>query len=348
MKKIFSAIMASLMLISVFSGCAKDNNSTPDGVNEKDFAENVVAIAGDYEITMDDMEIYIDLIVPLIQRAVGSSEGWDQTVLQSGLTARDELIDAAIEECCYQMAFVDYAIEQGLYSEEQRASYKTEYIEGFGGEEVLNEYLGEYGFNRESFEKYVDYMGAYVAVTDQFCSDEDAAEIFDEEYITAKHILVLFEGRESEEVALNEANSIYKRAAAGENFEALVNEFNEDPGQDAETGYTFTDGKMVDEFYNGAKSLKVGAISEPVKTTYGYHIIKRYENPTEDSEHYEEYITSIKSNESNAKITELYNGIMEEHPISINESILSSIDLSKYTVVSDENVNYVDGAVFDE
>jgi foldase protein PrsA len=39
-------------------------------------------------------------------------------------------------------------------------------------------------------------------------------------------------------------------------------------------GY-FGRGKMVKEFENAAFSLEVGKISEPIKTQYGYHIIKR-------------------------------------------------------------------------
>jgi parvulin-like peptidyl-prolyl isomerase len=39
-------------------------------------------------------------------------------------------------------------------------------------------------------------------------------------------------------------------------------------------GY-FGRGKMVKEFENAAFNLQAGQISEPVKTQYGYHIIKR-------------------------------------------------------------------------
>ena len=40
-------------------------------------------------------------------------------------------------------------------------------------------------------------------------------------------------------------------------------------------GYVFTYGEMVEEFEEAAFALEVGEISEPVKTSHGYHIIKK-------------------------------------------------------------------------
>lgn len=60
-------------------------------------------------------------------------------------------------------------------------------------------------------------------------------------------------------------------------FEELRLAYDEDPGQQTDDyeGYTFGEGTMVDEFYQAAISLEVGAVSEPVATTYGYHILLR-------------------------------------------------------------------------
>ena len=44
--------------------------------------------------------------------------------------------------------------------------------------------------------------------------------------------------------------------------------------RDGNLGY-FGRGKMVKEFENAAFNLQAGQISEPVKTQYGYHVIKR-------------------------------------------------------------------------
>lgn len=358
MKRILAIIMAVLVLSTALAGCnkktddgASDATKNQSDVQDVDFGENVVAVAGDYEITLDDAKVYIDLIVPYIQQSTGADEGWENIVLGEGLTARDELINAAIDECRYQMAFVDYAKAEGIYSDEAAEAYFEQYITEIGGEEFFEEMLTEYGLNRDSIKKYIVYMGAYAAMLDAACTDEEADKIFNEEYITAKHILVLFEGRDSEDAAYDEAMAIYNKAIAGENFEDLIDEYNEDPGQDASAGYTFTIGTMVDEFYEGALALKTGEISEPVKTTYGYHIIKRYDNPGKDSVNYTDSIAAIKNAASSEIFTDtMYETIIADYPLTINESILSQIDLSIYTVptVYDENVNYADGSVFNE
>ena len=65
-----------------------------------------------------------------------------------------------------------------------------------------------------------------------------------------------------------------------DNFDELMAEYSEDPGSETSPeGYTFkhNDGTMMQEFDDGGWALEVGQVSEPVKTSYGYHIIKRVE-----------------------------------------------------------------------
>ena len=360
MRKILAVIMATVMIFTLFSGCGKgktDTNAPTESEAQSDVKyanldEGVAALAGDHEFTIDDVMVYIDLIVPYIQQVTGSDEGWDQILTSNGITARDDLIMSAIEECRYQYAFINYAKDNGYYSEQQGDQFFTEYIEGMGGESVFEEFLTEYGFNRDSVKQFIVYNGAFEALTESLCSDEEAEKLYnDKYYVTAKHILVLFEGRDSEDAALEEANVIYNKAISGEDFEALIAQYNEDPGQNAETGYTFTDGEMVPEFYNGTTALNVGDISEPIKTTFGYHIIKRYENPGSETSSYADYITNVKSMNAQEYLNETkQNEIISSYPLTINDGIFSKIDLSKYTVetVLDENVNYADGSVFNE
>ena len=75
----------------------------------------------------------------------------------------------------------------------------------------------------------------------------------------------------------SEAISLLERIQKGEKFGKLAREFSLDTGsakRDGNLGY-FGRGKMVKEFEKSACSLQTGQISEPVKTQYGYHIIKR-------------------------------------------------------------------------
>lgn len=108
-------------------------------------------------------------------------------------------------------------------------------------------------------------------------------EVDKSQYMTLKHILVNFEKEDgttrTEEEALAEANSI-KAQITDDNFDQLMAELSEDPGSKAQPeGYTFAhnDKTMVQEFDDGGWALEVGQVSEPIKTSYGYHIIKRVE-----------------------------------------------------------------------
>jgi len=85
--------------------------------------------------------------------------------------------------------------------------------------------------------------------------------------IKASHILVN---------KLSKAQEIYEDLQAGENFESLARQYSECPSKKKGGNLgEFPKGQMVPEFWNACTKLKVGAISQPVKTQYGYHIIKR-------------------------------------------------------------------------
>ena len=75
----------------------------------------------------------------------------------------------------------------------------------------------------------------------------------------------------------SEAIAILDKIRQGEKFGKLARDLSIDSGsakRDGNLGY-FSRGKMVKEFETAAFNLEVGKISEPVKTQYGYHIIKR-------------------------------------------------------------------------
>jgi len=101
----------------------------------------------------------------------------------------------------------------------------------------------------------------------------------EKEAVKASHILIKVDkdgDKKAWEAARKKAEEIRKKAAKGESFAELAREYSDDPGsknKGGELGY-FTKGRMVPEFENAAFSLKKGEISQPVKTAFGYHIIK--------------------------------------------------------------------------
>jgi parvulin-like peptidyl-prolyl isomerase len=86
-------------------------------------------------------------------------------------------------------------------------------------------------------------------------------------YYSARHILL-----EDQE----DAEDILRYIQKGETFEDMAKEYSE-----CETGAkggdlgTFTSGVMDPEFEKALYHLKIGEISKPVKTKFGYHLIKR-------------------------------------------------------------------------
>lgn len=98
--------------------------------------------------------------------------------------------------------------------------------------------------------------------------EKDVAGYVAPEEVHARHILVKTE---------DEANAILKQLADGGDFQAIAKEKSEDPGSKANGGDLgfFSKGQMVPEFEAEAFALKPGETStKPVKTQFGYHIIK--------------------------------------------------------------------------
>lgn len=96
----------------------------------------------------------------------------------------------------------------------------------------------------------------------------------DEEFVFAQHILIKF-GNDSND-AKKRAEEVFKKAKAGEKFEDLAKTYSEDEGSKnsgGELGW-FNKGRMVKEFEDACFNAKDGAIVGPVKTNFGYHIIK--------------------------------------------------------------------------
>ena len=97
--------------------------------------------------------------------------------------------------------------------------------------------------------------------------------------VHARHILLRTASDADEETLAKvkaKAEELFSQLKAGADFSELAKENSEDPGSAPEGGDLgfFTKGRMVPEFEEAAFSLAEGEISEPVKTQFGYHLIK--------------------------------------------------------------------------
>lgn len=99
--------------------------------------------------------------------------------------------------------------------------------------------------------------------------------------IKASHILIQDERDSSGAIldssaSLKKINDVYARIKGGEDFGKVASEVSQDPGSAAKGGDLgfFDRRRMVQPFDSAAFLLKVGEVSSPVRTPYGWHIIK--------------------------------------------------------------------------
>ena len=115
-------------------------------------------------------------------------------------------------------------------------------------------------------------------------TEDEAREYYDnrpdlftsEEMVSASHILKKASSDEEFENAEKEILLIRDRLLGGEDFVKCVQEESDDGGNDGNLG-TFGKGRMVPEFERAAFSLESDQLSEPVRTQFGWHVIKLHE-----------------------------------------------------------------------
>ena len=92
----------------------------------------------------------------------------------------------------------------------------------------------------------------------------------------SSHILISFDDEVIEDAALEQSKDILLRIKGGESFEELAQEFSDDSGSATNGGDLgwAEPGLFVSEFDQVLYALEIGEISDPVKTQFGYHIIR--------------------------------------------------------------------------
>ncbi len=142
----------------------------------------------------------------------------------------------------------------------------TEYTyEGFTGvySTMVANMNTETGFTEVDFREYVLNSLLQQKVFEELTKDIGA----NQEMVWARHILVATEP---------EARLILTKLGEGEDWTDLAAKMSTDTSNSANGGDLgwFGKGQMVEEFETAAYALKIGEVSEPVKTTFGYHIIQ--------------------------------------------------------------------------
>lgn len=157
-------------------------------------------------------------------------------------------------------------------------------------------------------------------------SDADAQKFYNEnikqfsnpDMVKATHILFLVPAGSSDKVVKEKeaaAKAAIARANKGEDFSTLAVELSEEPGAKQRKGDLgfFSKEQMVPEFANAAFTQKVGTISEaPVRTKFGFHVIKVTEKKPAGTAAFVEVKPSIISYLQNKKRRELFKSTMQQ------------------------------------
>ena len=119
--------------------------------------------------------------------------------------------------------------------------------------------------------------------------------------------------KEKQEGATNAA----KRASNGEDFNALAKELSEEPGADQSGGDLgfFAKDRMVPEFADAAFSQEIGTIGEPVRSQFGWHVIKVTDKKEAGKVPFDDVKDQIKaflqSNEQRQAVQKVLQGLKE-------------------------------------
>lgn len=268
-------------------------------------SEDIVAKVGDQEITKSEYDknlaLYKNEYEGMYDENIWSLDYDGKTFLQA---FQEQILDKIVND----VAIANYLQKNDVKIDETKVDERyTQYMEAMEKQSDLKDLFEENdideGFIRNKIKTDI-YMEEFynVVIEEMDLSNEKLKEYYDEHYeeyknnlAKASHILVKTE---------EEANDILNKIKSGENFEELAKEYSEDPGTAANGGNLgpFSKGMMVPEFEEAAFDLKPGEISEPVKTQYGYHIIKAFEVTFED----------VKEDTKNLLINERYLTKLEE------------------------------------
>ncbi|MBU0278859.1 MULTISPECIES: peptidylprolyl isomerase [unclassified Gemella] len=169
------------------------------------------------------------------------------------------------------------------YVEKKVAAIQAQY----GGKEKFEEYLKQQGYTLDKYKEEINFSLAQAYMINDFkavTEDQIKAEYEKEKLqYNIAHILIAVKSETapnglSDEEAKAKADEIKAKINAGEDFATLAKENSTDTASAAKGGELGWSSKsstsFVTEFANVAYSLKKGEVSDVVKTSFGYHIIK--------------------------------------------------------------------------
>ncbi len=199
-------------------------------------------------------------------------------------------------------------------SEDEIQKEMNSIFEAYGGQETFNMQMQQSGMTEADLkEDIISYLKTLKLLEPRIkVTEEDIKTYFEEnkdtlaqsEQVEASHILV-----DDEATAIE----VKKKLDEGKDFAELAAEYSKDSSAQSggELGY-FGRGDMVEPFEAAAFSLNIDEISDPVKSEFGYHIIKLTGRKEAQEASLENNRTEIEETLKNEKISTEYSAWLAE------------------------------------
>lgn len=262
------------------------------GQDRERTVDRVVAVVGDSAVLLSQL-----LNREQEMRASGAP------IPAEGSAERDDFMRELLDELVDNQVILQAAAQDTLLEidddrvEESLQQRMANVESNFGGREQMEQALREAGLSVQSFrEMQRDMIGQRLLVQTyvQRYGGDGAVEVSDEEvreYFEAQRdalqerpatvafrqvVLTVVPSDSAVAAALELAEALRERAAAGEDFGELAREHSQDPGSAQAGGDLgwFRRGNFAEEFEEAAFALPEGETSEVVETIFGYHVIK--------------------------------------------------------------------------
>ncbi len=203
-----------------------------------------------------------------------------------------ELRDAAINTAVQTAAFEREMKQAGSKIKVSNAELDKVIKKYFPTEEELKSFMEQQGFtNKNEFRKTLTKELQYQKFVQNKARELKITVPKNEvlgymEEITVSHVLVGLKDASGEKdirndaQALARANEVYQKLTNNGDMAKLAKEYSDDPGSKDKSGLIgpmpidYFKNSMVKEFVDASLTLKPGEISKPVKTQFGYHVIK--------------------------------------------------------------------------
>lgn len=273
LKKIIATIAVFSIAISMM-GC-KMIEKTPEAI-----AKTTIAKVGSEKITKGNLDQEFKQYDQMLKQQYGEDYESNEEVSAQVKEMKQKLLNNLVDKSILSQK----ASEAGFMPTEDEINKKVEEnMKQFTGEdsdkEQYKQFLEYYGFTEESFLEYQKNEAKIGLIIEKMTKD---VKITDEEiqnyYNENKDTEYTTEGPIDYDKSLQVANEIESQLSSGSDFAEVAKEKSTDPGSKDNGGslgfINYDDTQYVAEFMDGFKNLKEGEISKPVKSDFGYHIIK--------------------------------------------------------------------------